>query len=265
VFEWLVDHYGTFTSPWTDCAAFTATDPNRVLPGGGYRSSTTPLRRVVEPHQHLLHRDLPRRLRGRRLVRALAVSPARRAVSRFEARAPRSDPNKAGGGVQSQEIVRIARHDCLFRAPCTNHDVRVGDSLVRLAPSKMPTLVAYGVGCLRHEPLLRRAAARGPDRGARGEGVDLLRARGSKALDVSESRTIARVRSGARPDSDRAMADVGHAGGVGDAFRRSAALSRSLAQSRCRAVSWRCPHPLDVRLSPFARHVAFRLALVRRE
>jgi formylglycine-generating enzyme required for sulfatase activity len=42
VFEWLVDHYAPFTSPCTDCAAFTAADANRVLPGGGYRSSITP-------------------------------------------------------------------------------------------------------------------------------------------------------------------------------------------------------------------------------
>ena len=41
MFEWLVDHYAPFVSPCADCAYFTGTSVNRVLPGGGYRSALT--------------------------------------------------------------------------------------------------------------------------------------------------------------------------------------------------------------------------------
>jgi formylglycine-generating enzyme required for sulfatase activity len=42
VFEWLVDRYASYVSPCTDCAYFTGTSTNRVLPGGGFRTTLTP-------------------------------------------------------------------------------------------------------------------------------------------------------------------------------------------------------------------------------
>jgi len=43
VFEWLVDRYASYVNPCADCAYFTGSGSNRVLPGGGFRSSLTPL------------------------------------------------------------------------------------------------------------------------------------------------------------------------------------------------------------------------------
>lgn len=42
VFEWLVDRYGAFASPCTDCGYFGTSGDNRVLPGGGFRTTLMP-------------------------------------------------------------------------------------------------------------------------------------------------------------------------------------------------------------------------------
>jgi formylglycine-generating enzyme len=42
VFEWLVDRYANYVSPCEDCAYFGTSSTNRVLPGGGFRTTLTP-------------------------------------------------------------------------------------------------------------------------------------------------------------------------------------------------------------------------------
>ena len=42
VFEWLVDRYASYVSPCVDCAYFGGSSANRVLPGGGFRTTLTP-------------------------------------------------------------------------------------------------------------------------------------------------------------------------------------------------------------------------------
>jgi len=42
VFEWLVDRYASYASPCVDCAYFGASSANRVLPGGGFRTTLMP-------------------------------------------------------------------------------------------------------------------------------------------------------------------------------------------------------------------------------
>jgi len=42
VFEWLVDGYANYVSPCVDCAYFSGSSSNRVLPGGGFRTTLMP-------------------------------------------------------------------------------------------------------------------------------------------------------------------------------------------------------------------------------